>query len=111
MDALINAGEDELTLVDEIGPIMAKAIVNFFAEDQNIAFINRLREAGVAMDIVENSTQDERFAGMTFVLTGTLEKYTRNEASAIIENLGGKTSSSVLKKQAMYLQAKKPQQA
>ena len=103
MDALINAGEDELTLVDEIGPIMAKAIVNFFAEDQNIAFINRLREAGVAMDIVENSTQDERFAGMTFVLTGTLEKYTRNEASAIIENLGGKTSSSVSKKTSYVL--------
>lgn len=103
MDALINAVEDELTLVDEIGPIMAKAIVNFFAEDQNIAFINRLREAGVAMDIVENSTQDERFAGMTFVLTGTLEKYTRNEASAIIENLGGKTSSSVSKKTSYVL--------
>ncbi|MBS7298415.1 MAG: NAD-dependent DNA ligase LigA [Eubacteriales bacterium] len=98
MDNLIHAGIEKLTIIDEIGPIMAKSITEFFTEEQNIHFIDRLKLAGVAMDIVAESSLDKRFEGKVFVLTGTLEQYTRSEASRIIEDFGGKTSSSVSKK-------------
>ena len=70
---------------------------------QNRAFVERLREGGVRLDIAPEAAADERFAGQTFVLTGTLEKYTRNEAAQIIEQFGGKTSSSVSKKTTYVL--------
>lgn len=103
MDNLINATAEELTEIDEIGEITAKAIRDFFAEEHNIAFIDKLRLAGVCMEATETSSGDDRFAGKTFVLTGTLVKYTRSEASKIIENLGGKTSSSVSAKTSYVL--------
>ncbi|MCD8391075.1 MAG: NAD-dependent DNA ligase LigA [Firmicutes bacterium] len=99
IDALMSADEEELTEIYDVGAKMAKSIVEFFAEEQNTAFIKRLTDAGVncKYDESENSA-DERFIGKTFVLTGTLEKYKRAEAAAIIESKGGKTSSSVSKK-------------
>ena len=103
IDSLMQADEEELTQIDEIGSTMAKSVVSFFNEEQNRAFIARLAEAGVSLDTPEDDNADERFAGMTFVLTGTLSRYTRNEASAIIENFGGKTSSSVSKKTSYVL--------
>lgn len=104
MDALIAATEEDLTGIDEIGEIMAKSVINFFSEEQNIAFINRLKDAGVALDINDDEqSTDARFEGLTFVLTGTLEGFTRAEASKIIENFGGKTSSSVSKKTSYVL--------
>ncbi len=98
MDLLMSADKDDLMQINEIGETMAESIVSFFDEAQNRAFIKRLEDAGVSLDIPEDDNTDDRFAGMTFVLTGTLSGYTRNEASAIIENFGGKTSSSVSKK-------------
>ncbi|MBQ7794758.1 MAG: NAD-dependent DNA ligase LigA [Clostridia bacterium] len=106
MDALITAEESELTQIDEIGPIMAKSITEFFSSEQNLSFIERLKLAGVSMDNVPESSLDKRFEGTTFVLTGTLERYTRSEASAIIEQFGGKTSSSVSKKTSYVLAGK-----
>lgn len=106
IDALIATGVDELTSISEIGPIMAKSISDFFCNQQNIEFIEKLKAAGVIMDNVSESTDDLRFEGKTFVLTGTLEKYTRSEASKIIENFGGKTSSSVSKKTDYVLAGK-----
>lgn len=97
IDNLMSAKEDELKKIYDIGDKMAKSITEFFAEEQNTAFIKRLTDAGVNCRFEEDSA-DSRFEGKTFVLTGTLEKYKRSEASAIIEKFGGKTSSSVSKK-------------
>ncbi len=99
LDALRAATIEDLTTIDDIGEKMAASVVQFFEEPQNIAFIERLERAGVScVDESENELVENRFDGKTFVLTGTLSKYTRSEASAIIEKFGGKTSSSVSKK-------------
>ncbi len=104
MDALAKATEEELTDIDEIGGIMAKAVVDFFSEEQNRDFLARLKAAGVnCVDDTPEEDGELPFAGQTFVLTGTLARYKRSEASAIIERLGGKTSSSVSKKTAYVL--------
>ena len=98
MDRLMEVTSSELALVEDIGPIMADSIREFFLQDQTIDLIKRLKQAGVNMKYIEEEGSDERFFGKTFVLTGTLEKYTRGEAGNIIEKFGGKTSSSVSKK-------------
>lgn len=102
LDELMQAGEQELTQIDDIGAITAKFIIEWFSLPQSQHLINRLREAGVSFESREE-IKDSRFAGLTFVLTGTLSTYTRDEASAIIESFGGKTSSSVSKKTSYVL--------
>lgn len=97
MDALRNASEQELMTVSDIGPITAEFIREFFDRDGNIDLIHRLDLAGVKMSY-ESTRKSNAFQGLTFVLTGTLPSMTRDEASQIIESLGGKTSSSVSKK-------------
>ena len=82
---------------------MANSIYKFFHEEQSIDLINKLKDAGVNMQSLEEESTDKRFEGMTFVLTGTLTKYSRTEASDIIERLGGKTSGSVSKKTTYVL--------
>lgn len=104
LENLINASVDELTQIPDIGEKMAMSVVSFFAEEQTKEFIKKLETAGVnCVDDNENSVVDKRFENMTFVLTGTLEKYKRSEAGQIIENYGGKTSSSVSKKTTYVL--------
>ena len=98
MDRLMNVKSEELAFVEDIGPIMVESIREFFLQDQTIDLIKRLKQAGVNMKYIEEEGEDNRFEGKTFVLTGTLEKYTRGEAGSIIEKFGGKTSSSVSKK-------------
>lgn len=99
IENLQTATVEELTEIDDIGEIMAVSVVEFFEEPQNRMFLQRLAEAGVhCEDNSEEELIDKRFDGKVFVLTGTLEKYKRSEASAIIERYGGKTSSSVSKK-------------
>ncbi len=97
LDALMAADEEELMLIDDIGPVTAKYLVDWFASEQSQHQIRRLRDAGVSFESGEELT-DARFAGKTFVLTGTLEGFTRDEATAIIERFGGKASGSVSKK-------------
>ena len=98
IDGLTNATLEELIITDDVGEITAKSIYEFFKQEQTIDLINKLKNANVNMNLKENEKGDNRFEGKTFVLTGTLEKYTRDEASKIIEDFGGKTSSSVSKK-------------
>ena len=97
LDALIAATAEELTLVPDIGAITANFIVSWFANPQSRDLIERLRLAGVDFTSHEEK-KDDRFAGKTFVLTGALSRFTRDEASAIIESFGGKASGSVSKK-------------
>ena len=103
MDNLMNASLEELSVQNDVGEITAKSIYEFFREEQSIDLINKLKEAGVNMKSLEEESSDNRFEGKTFVLTGALSKYTRDEASDIIEKLGGKVSGSVSKKTAYVL--------
>lgn len=97
MDALMNASAEELMEVPDIGEITARFIAQWFAEPQSRHMIERLREAGVNFQSLRVVT-DTRFAGMTFVLTGALSMFTRDEATEKIELFGGKVAGSVSKK-------------
>ncbi len=97
LDALRQAGLEELTVVDDIGEITARSLMEWMNSPQSGHLIQRLKEAGVNMTAAEQGS-DRRFAGMTFVLTGALERFTRDEAAAKIEELGGKSAGSVSKK-------------
>lgn len=97
LDSLIEADEAALTELPDIGAITSHFITEWFKNPQSMHLVERLRAAGVSFKSSDEK-QDDRFAGLTFVLTGTLENHTRDEAAAIIESFGGKTSSSVSKK-------------
>jgi len=97
MEDLVNSSEEELQQVEEVGPRIAKSIVEFFAEPKNRELVDELRAAGLTM----KGTKKERgtkLAGKTFVLTGTLAYYSREEAKKMIEGAGGKVTGSVSKK-------------
>jgi len=102
LDSLKEATAEELTNIPDIGAITAKFITDWFNNPQSLHLIEKLRDAGVSFKSREEK-KDNRFAGMTFVLTGALERFTRDEASAIIESYGGKASSSVSKKTSYVL--------
>ena len=102
LDSLMAASSEELTLIPDIGGITAGFITEWFSLPQSEHLIGRLREAGVDFQSHEEK-KDDRFAGLTFVLTGTLAHYTRDEAAAIIESFGGKASGSVSKKTSYVL--------
>lgn len=102
LDSLMAAGTEELTAIPDIGGITAGFITEWFSLPQSMHLIGRLRAAGVDFTSHEEK-KDDRFAGQTFVLTGTLSRYTRDEASAIIESYGGKSSGSVSKKTSYVL--------
>ena len=97
LDALMNATVEELTEVPDIGAVTAQSISEWFCQPQSVHMIQRLREAGVNFESKRVVT-DARFAGKTFVLTGALSKFTREEATEKIEAFGGKASGSVSKK-------------
>ncbi len=98
MDKLIVATYEELRMIEDVGEITADTIYEFFRQEQTIDLIIKLKQANVNMKAEIQENEDEKFAGKTFVLTGSLEHYSREEASEIIEKMGGKTSSSVSKK-------------
>ena len=98
MDKLIVATYEELRMIEDVGEITADTIYEFFRQEQTIDLINKLKQANVNMKAEIQENEDGKFAGKTFVLTGSLEHYSREEASEIIEKMGGKTSSSVSKK-------------
>lgn len=103
MDALAKANFATLTFVEEVGQITANSVREFFMQDQTKDLLKKLKLAGVNMSLIEDTGKDKRFNEQTFVLTGTLENYTREEASNIIESFGGKTSASVSKKTSYVL--------
>ena len=97
MDALMSAAPEELMEIPEIGSVTAEFISSWFAQPQSARMIERLRTANVNFES-KRAISDTRFAGMTFVLTGALSKFTREAATEMIENYGGKASGSVSKK-------------
>ena len=99
MDEFMNASVEELSSIKDIGPTTAEYIKEFFGEESNVEMINQLKILGVNMDYIDTSISNESvFNGKTIVLTGTLERYSRNEATALLENLGANVSGSVSKK-------------
>lgn len=103
MDRLMKASYGQLVVLDDMGEITANAVYEFFDQEQTVDLIRKLKKSGVNMKVIEDDNEDNRFEGNTFVLTGALEKYTRDEASAIIERFGGKVSGSVSKKTTYVL--------
>jgi DNA ligase (NAD+) len=97
IDALIDASAEELERVEEVGPRISQAILEFFRQPANLALVQSLKDAGVNMT-AEKRQRSAQLAGLTFVLTGTLPTLTREEAKAKIEAAGGKTAGSVSKK-------------
>ena len=97
MDKLMDATVEELTFVQDVGAVTAQTIAEWFAQDQSKRVIEKLKTAGVNMNC-DIQVTDNRFAGKTFVLTGALTKFTRDEATSQIELFGGKVSGSVSKK-------------
>jgi DNA ligase (NAD+) len=107
MEALKNATEEELQEIGDIGGIMAKSIVSFFSAPANREFLNRLKAAGVTM-IAANTSVSQILAGKSIVVTGTLRSWERREIEDLIEQLGGKVSSSVSKKTSLVLVGENP---
>ena len=97
IDALMDASEEELTKVNEVGPKVAQGVVEFFAEPHNRELVQRLRDAGLTMH-AEKKVTTTTLEGMTFVLTGTLPTMTREAAKELIESAGGRVSGTVSKK-------------
>ncbi len=97
LDELVNAGEEELQQVEEVGPRIAKSMVEFFGEPKNRELVDELRAAGLTFR-GKKKERGTKLAGKTFVLTGTLTNHTRDEAKKMIEDAGGKVTGSVSKK-------------
>lgn len=107
IDNLINASLDELTNINDIGEIIAKSIRKYLDNEDNIKLINELKEVGLNFSYNEGETND-KLDGMTFVLTGTLEKYKREELTKLLEDKGAKVTSSVTKKTTGVIVGDKP---
>lgn len=99
---LSKAGYDELLTLTDFGIVMVESILNYFENDKNVDLLNKFISYGVN-PVSKNNISSQKFEGLTFVLTGTLPTMTREEASALIEMFGGKTSSSVSKKTSYVL--------
>ena len=97
INALMNSGEEELQQVEEVGPRITKSIVEFFAEPKNRELVEELRSAGLTLT-GKKKERGTKLAGKTFVLTGTLAHYSRDDAKKMIEDAGGKVTGSVSKK-------------
>ena len=98
MKDMFKLNKDELVDIDEVGEVIAQSLVDYFRNEENIKLISELALLGLNMNYESNIIIKEEFKGKTFVLTGKLEIYKRDEAKVLIESLGGKVSSSVSKK-------------
>jgi DNA ligase (NAD+) len=110
LDRIASASEEDLLAIDGIGPTIAQSVQRFFALDRNNDVLDKLRESGVNLEGPAASTepQDTSFAGLTFVLTGSLERHTREEATALIEARAGKVTNSVSKKTSYVVVGESP---
>ena len=99
IDNLMNASEEELLEIADIGPVVATSIRNYFSDEHSVTLINALKEQHLNFDYLGStaSAANSYFSGKTVVLTGTLSKYGRKEATELLENLGAKVTGSVSK--------------
>lgn len=109
LDSLAQASFEELIELPDIGPKVAESVVFFFRQNENQELIQRLKEAGLkTKEMEKEESREGPFVGMSFVLTGELERFTRDEARAIIEKLGGKVTSSVSRKTSVVVVGHNP---
>ena len=108
IEELKKAGEEELQNIGDIGVVMAKSIVNFFEDEANLDFLERLKKAGVKMAADRKTTDSQVLAGKSIVVTGSLQNWDRREIEQLIEELGGKSSSGVSKKTSFVLYGENP---
>jgi len=110
LDNLINIDEDTLKQINDIGPIIAKNIIDYFKNEDNLILIDKLKDYGVNTKYINNSNtvENDEFKDKTFVLTGTLTTITRDKATELIENLGGRVSSSVTSKTNVVIVGENP---
>ena len=109
MERLMQATEEDLIKIPDIGDIIAKSVVAYFQEDHNKAILSELKELGINMTYLgQKIEKKEDFNGRSFVLTGSLKKFTREEAKEKIESLGGKTVDSVSKKTSVVIVGENP---
>lgn len=109
LDGLMNAGVDELVQIPDIGEVIAKSVFEYFHDNDNLEEINRLIKIGVNIEYLgSEAIERDEFVGKTFVLTGSLSNYSRDEASLIIEQYGGKCVSSVSSKTSVVIIGDKP---
>lgn len=109
IDNIMKATLEDLSSINDIGKIIAKSIVDYFQKEDNKIIIERLKQYGINMNYLgQKIIKDETFYGKTFVLTGTMAEYKRDEAKNLIENYGGKTSSSVSKKTDVVIAGAEP---
>lgn len=107
-DNIMNATYDELNKINDIGPIIAKSVVDYFSDLDNTQEINKLKELGINFNSLLTSEENINFLNKTFVITGTLKNYTRDEIINIIESQGGSVSSSVSSKTSGVIVGDKP---
>lgn len=107
IDNLIKASEEELTNINDIGAIIAKSVKEYLSNEENLSLINELKNIGLNFEYVDTGL-DDKLEGMTFVLTGTLQKYKREELTKILEDKGAKVTSSVTKKTTGVIVGDKP---
>lgn len=110
LDSIMNTNVEELTNIPDIGPVIAESIINYFNDSKNIEVINKLISYGINTEYIDNSngSVNDDFNNKTFVLTGTLNNITRDKASELIENAGGKVTSSVTKKTSVVIVGDNP---
>ncbi|HEY4696337.1 MAG TPA: NAD-dependent DNA ligase LigA, partial [Candidatus Hydromicrobium sp.] len=109
LDGLMHAGYEKIEEIKEIGPKIAESVVTFFKQEQNLKVIEKLRKAGINFGSAPKKVlEKEAFAGKTFVLTGKLNDFSREEAGEIIENFGGRVTSSVSKSTDAVLAGEDP---
>lgn len=107
IDNLINASEEELTNINDIGEIIAKSVKEYFSKEENLKLVDELKQLGLNFTY-ESTSVNDTLDGMTFVLTGTLESYKREELTKILEDKGAKVTSSVTKKTTGVIVGDKP---
>jgi len=103
LDSLMAATQEELVALDDVGGIVAQSIIEFFEDEENRAFVRRLLGSGVSPQMHKEEAAGDLFAGMTFVLTGTMPTLTRAQAEELIRANGGKAAGSVSKKTSVVL--------
>ena len=103
VDKIISATKEEIESIHEIGPRIAESVYDFFRTKSNLQMIKKLRDAGLNFEMEVTTNASNKLEGLTFVVTGTLEKYKREEVEELIESLGGKAASSVSKKTSYVL--------
>jgi DNA ligase (NAD+) len=108
IENLANQSREDLTRIHEIGPIVAQSIENFFHNPKNLEILEKLKKGGVRFPVAEAEAGEKPFEGKSFVLTGSLDDFTRDEARRIVEGMGGRVTTSVSKKTDYLIVGKEP---